>query len=108
MMAMVRTNVSVALALTACVAVAARAQQPAAAAQPAQAQQQDTRQLIAILDFDIGMAMGQNHETPADYDALRRGLSALTISEVAANPAVRVVERAQIQPILHTHNPGPQ
>jgi TolB-like protein len=105
MMAMLRSKASLALALTALVAVAARAQQPAAAAAPAQAPQ-DPRPLIAILDFDLGLTMGQNHETPADYDALRRGLASLTISEVSANAAVRVVERAQLQQILQEQNLG--
>jgi len=98
---MLRTKASLALALTTLVAVAARAQQPA----PAPAQQ-DSRPGLAILDFDIGLTMGQNHETAADYDALRRGLASLTISEVAANPSVRVVERAQLQQILQEQNLG--
>jgi TolB-like protein len=102
-MAMLRTKASLALALTTLVAVTAGAQNPPPAAAPAQ---QDARPLIAILDFDIGLTMGQNHETAADYDALRRGLASLTISEVAANPNVRVVERAQIQQILQEQNLG--
>ena len=75
-------------------ASAARAQQ-----RPANppAAQQDVRPTIAILDFDIGATIGQD---PDDYQALRRGLAGMTISEMAANPAVRVVERAQIQAIL--------
>jgi len=98
---MLRTKASLALALTTLVAVSARAQQPAAAA-PAQ----DTRQTIAILDFDLGLTMGANHEAAADYDALRRGLASLTITEIAANPAIRVVERAQLQQILQEQNLG--
>jgi len=82
-------------------AAGARAQQPAAAPAPAQAQ--DTRPGLAVLDFEIGAAMGQPHE---DYDALRRGLASLTVSEVAANPGVRVVERAQLQQILQEQNLG--
>ena len=64
---------------------------------PATAAQQDVRPTIAILDFDIGATIGQD---PDDYQALRRGLAAMTISELALNPAVRVVERAQLQAIL--------
>lgn len=75
-------------------AASARAQQAPA---PAPAQQQDTRPTVAILDFDIGADIGQPAE---DLQALRRGLAAMTISELAVNPAVRVVERAQIQQIL--------
>jgi len=86
----------IALAVGALVAAAAgaRAQQ---APTPAPAQQQDTRPTVAILDFDVGAAIG----TPeSDLDALRRGLAAMTITELAVNPAVRVVERSQIQQIL--------
>lgn len=79
----------------------ARAQQPAAA--PAAPQQQDTRPGLAVLDFDIGLAMGQPRE---DYEALRRGLAALTVTEVASNPGVRVVERTQLQQILQEQNLG--
>ena len=78
-------------------AAGARAQQAAATPAAAADQQQDTRPTIAILDFDIGATIGQD---PDDYQALRRGLAAMTISELAVNPAVRVVERAQIQSIL--------
>lgn len=88
-----------ALAVTALVyAAAAQAQQQQRPANPPTAQQgQDTRPTIAILDFDIGATIGQD---PDDYQALRRGLAGMTISELAANPAVRVVERQQIQAIL--------
>ncbi len=82
-------------------AAGARAQQPAAT--PAAAPQQDMRPGLAVLDFDIGLAMGQPHE---DYEALRRGLASLTVTEVAANPGVRVVERAQLQQILQEQNLG--
>lgn len=87
---------SSALVLAALVcASAARAQQRPA--NPPAATQQDVRPTIAILDFDIGATIGQD---PDDYQALRRGLAGMTISELAVNPAVRVVERAQIQQIL--------
>lgn len=88
-----------ALAVTALVSVAAaQAPQARPANPPAAAPQgQDTRPTIAILDFDIGATIGQD---PDDYQALRRGLAGMTISELAANPAVRVVERAQMQQIL--------
>ena len=94
----------IALAVGALVAAAAgaRAQQAPTAAP---AQQQDTRPGLAVLDFDIGLAMGQPRE---DYEALRRGLASLTVDEVAANPGVRVVERAQLQQILQEQNLGQQ
>lgn len=70
---------------------------------PVAARQQDTRPTVAILDFDIGATIGQD---PDDYQALRRGLAAMTISELAVNPGVRVVERAQIQQILQEQDLG--
>lgn len=85
-----------ALALAALVSAAA-AQNPQRPANPPAAGQQDVRPTIAILDFDIGATIGQD---PEDYQALRRGLAGMTISELAVNPGVRVVERAQIQQIL--------
>lgn len=86
-----------ALALAALVTAAAAQAQQRQANPPAAPQQQDTRPTIAILDFDIGATIGQD---PEDYQALRRGLAGMTISELAVNPGVRVVERAQIQQIL--------
>ena len=93
---------TMALAFAALTLGAGRAQAQQAAATPAAAQQ-DTRPGLAVLDFDIGLAMGQPRE---DYDALRRGLASLTVTEVAANPGVRVVERAQLQQILQEQNLG--
>ncbi len=90
----VATSVLVLMALVGVSAV--RAQQPQRPANPPAAQP-DARPTVAILDFDIGATIGQD---PDDYQALRRGLAAMTISELAANPAVRVVERQQIQAIL--------
>ncbi len=87
---------TIALALGALVAGAASARAQQAPA-PATAQPQDTRPTVAILDFDVGAAIGQ---PASDLEALRRGLAAMTISELAVNPAIRVVERAQIQQIL--------
>jgi TolB-like protein len=78
-------------------AAAAQAQQPQRPANPPAAGQPDARPTIAVLDFSIGATIGQD---PDDYQALRRGLAGMTISELAANPAVRVVEREQLQAIL--------
>jgi TolB-like protein len=64
---------------------------------------QDARPGMAVLDFDIGATIGQD---PDDYQALRRGLAAMVIGELAINPAVRVVERAQLQQILTEQNLG--
>jgi curli biogenesis system outer membrane secretion channel CsgG len=88
---------TLALALAVAVAGSAGAQnRPAPAAQ-------DTRPGLAILDFDIGATIGQD---PDDYEALRRGLAAMTLNEMTANPGIRVVERAQIQAILQEQNLG--
>jgi len=88
---------TLALAFTALVAGNAVAQQrPAPAAQ-------DTRPGIAVLDFDVGATIGQD---PDDYQALRRGLASMTLNELTANPAVRVVERNQLQQILQEQNLG--
>lgn len=98
------TTATITLALTALALRAAPAQQPAAPARPSTpAGQQDTRPGIAVLDFDIGMVFGQDRD---DYDALRRGLASLTISELASNTAIRVVERTQLQQILQEQNLG--
>jgi len=79
----------------------------AALAAPAAAQgasgAQDTRPGLAVLDFDIGATIGQDADT---YQALRRGLAAMTLNELAANTSIRVVERAQLQQILQEQNLG--
>ncbi len=80
----------------------ARAQQPAAA--PAAQQQQDTRPGIAVLDYDVSsVTSGADRET---YEGLGRGLAAMTLTELTANPGVRVVERTQLQQILQEQNLG--
>lgn len=89
------------LALTALLSSGALAQAAQAPAQGA-----DTKPGLAILDFDLGLTMGANHETRDDYAALGRGLAALTISEATANPAIRVVERTQLQQIIQEQNLG--
>ena len=82
------------LAALVCASAARAQQQPA---NPPAAAPQDVRPTIAILDYDIGLVMGQD---PADYQALRRGLASMTISELSNNRAVRIVERAQISAIM--------
>lgn len=94
------TTAVLTLALSALALRAAPAQQPA---RPQAGGAQDTKPGIAVLDYDIGMVFGQDRE---DYDALRRGLASLTISELASNNAVRVVERAQLQALLQEQNLG--
>jgi TolB-like protein len=74
-----------------------------AQARPATPPAQDARPGMAVLDFDIGATIGQD---PDDYQALRRGLASMTLSELAVNPGVRVVERAQLQQLLTEQNLG--
>ena len=76
----------------------------AIAALPAAGQApQDTRPGIAVLPFDNGGSYGQDRE---NFDALQRGIAGMLISELAANPAARVVEREQVQRVLDEQNLG--
>lgn len=74
-----------------------------ALAVPPGAASQDTRPGIAVLPFDNGGSYGQDKE---NFDALQRGIAGMLISELAANPAARVVEREQVQRILDEQNLG--
>lgn len=65
--------------------------------------QQDARPGIAVLPFENGGSYGQDKE---NFDALERGIAGMIISELAANPAARVVEREEIQRILEEQNLG--
>jgi TolB-like protein len=62
---------------------------------------QDTRPGIAVFPFTNGGSYGQGKE---DFDALERGIAGMMISELAQNPAARVVERQEIQRILDEQN----
>ncbi len=64
---------------------------------------QDTRPGIAVFAFSNGGSYGQQKE---DYDALERGMAGMLISELAANPALRVVERENIQRLVDEQNLG--
>src|SRR2546429_4730290 len=63
----------------------------------AQGRGQDTRSGIAVLPFDNSGSYGQDKE---NFDALQKGIAGMLISELAANPAARVVERDQIEKLL--------
>ncbi len=71
----------------------------------AQQRGQDTRPGIAVLPFSNGGSYGQAKE---DYDALQRGIAGMMISELARNPAARIVEREQIQQLIGEQNLGAQ
>src|SRR2546426_10623717 len=58
----------------------------------AQGRGQDTRPGIAVLPFDNSGSYGQDKE---NFDALQKGIAGMLISELAANPAARVVEREE-------------
>src|ERR1700758_5318701 len=72
-----------------------------ALAAPARAQ--DTRPGIAVLPFDNGGSYGQGKE---DFAALEKGIAGMLISELAQNPAARVVERDKIQKLVEEQNLG--
>lgn len=71
----------------------------------AQQRGQDTRPGIAVFPFANGGSYGQSKE---DFDALERGIAGMMISELAQNPAARVVEREQVQRLLDEQNLGTQ
>lgn len=64
---------------------------------------QDTRPGIAVFAFANGGSYGAQKE---DYDALERGMAGMLISELGANPALRVVERENIQRLVEEQNLG--
>lgn len=69
----------------------------------APARAQDTRPGIAVLPFDNAGSYGQDKE---NFDALQKGIAGMLISELAANPGARVVERDRIQSLLEEQNLG--
>jgi TolB-like protein len=71
----------------------------------AQQRGQDTRPGIAVFPFANGGSYGQSKE---DFDALERGIAGMMISELAQNPAARVVEREQVQRLIDEQNLGAQ
>lgn len=72
--------------------VAALLALPVAAA----AQVVDTRPVVAVLYFDNN-SIGKD---AADYAGMGKGVADLLITELAANPNVRVVERERVQALL--------
>lgn len=71
----------------------------------AQQRNDDTRPGIAVFPFDNGGSYGQAKE---DFDALQRGIAGMMVSELAQNPAARVVERQQVQKLVDEQNLGAQ
>jgi len=64
---------------------------------------QDSRPGIAVLPFENGGSYGKDKE---DFDALRKGIAATLIFELARNPAVRLVDREQTQRLLDEQGLG--
>jgi TolB-like protein len=63
----------------------------------------DTRPGIAVFPFQNGGSIGQDS---MDFQALQYGIPGMIISELAANPSVRVVERETLQKLLDEQNLG--
>lgn len=64
---------------------------------PPVAQAQDTRPGIGVWIFENGGSYGQDAE---DFEALRVGLQQILMTELARNPAIRVVERSQLNALI--------
>jgi len=67
-----------------------------------QAAPADQRATVAIMPYFTNGAV-TNH---AEYDALGKGIADVLITELAANPALRVVERDRVQQLLDEQNLG--
>src|SRR5207237_3900017 len=76
---------------------------PLGAGLGAQGRGQDTRPGIAVLPFDNSGSYGQEQE---NFEALAKGIAGMMISELAANPSARVVEREQIEKLVADQNLG--
>jgi TolB-like protein len=68
-----------------------------------QARGQDTRPGIAVFPFSNSGSFGQDKE---NFEALERGLAGMMISELAANPQARLVDRDQVQRLIEEQNLG--
>jgi TolB-like protein len=68
-----------------------------------QARGQDTRPGIAVFPFSNSGSYGQDKE---NFEALERGLAGMMISELAANPQARLVDRDQVQRLIEEQNLG--
>ena len=71
------------------------------AAPPARAQA-DVRPTVAVLYFNNG-SYGKDR---ADYDALGRGIADFMITDLAGNPALRVVERQALDQLMKEQDLG--
>jgi TolB-like protein len=65
--------------------------------------QQDTRPGIAVFPFENGGSYGQNKE---NFEALSVGMQQMLTTELAVNPALRVVDRSQIKQLISEQDMG--
>ncbi len=72
-------------------------------AAPRVAQGQDTRPGIGVWILENGGSYGQDAE---DFEALRVGLQQILMTELARNPAMRVVERSQLNALIAEQDLG--
>lgn len=56
---------------------------------------------VAVLPFENGGSYGRDRE---DLEALRRGIAGMLISELAARPGIRLVDRGETQRVLDEQN----
>src|SRR5256886_11936731 len=76
---------------------------PVGAGLSAQGRGQDTRPGIAVLPFDNSGSYGQDKE---NFEALEKGIAGMMISELAANPSARGVERERVEKLVAGQNHG--
>jgi len=72
-----------------------------ASAAVAQATQPDSRPTVAAMPYFNNSSVSANR---ADFDALGKGISDVLITELAANPTIRVVERDRVQQLMDEQN----
>ncbi len=70
---------------------------------PPVAQGQDTRPGIGVWILENGGSYGQDAE---DFEVLRVGLQQILMTELARNPALRVVERSQLNALIAEQDLG--
>lgn len=63
---------------------------------PSLAAQSDARPTVAVMFFDNNVFTANAR----DYDGLGKGIADFLVTELAANPGIRVVERAQVQKLV--------
>lgn len=64
---------------------------------------QDSRPGIAVMPFENGGSYGQDKE---NFEALEKGIAGMLVSELAQNPAARMVDRSSVQRLLDEQNLG--